>query len=122
MGLPLGSKVSTQRPSDWTDEAKCGIGQIVACSACSKVVGVYPTLSFEPEFLDTNAGLVLERRFQILQGAIFCGPSGCDRSPSYLNPVACSDECESRILFDPRFEECDPGEDYKRFSAGLVEE
>lgn len=119
MSLPLGSKISVQRPSDWTDEPSCGLGQIVACSACSKVVGVYPRIILDPEFLDPNAGLVLERRFQILQGAIFCGSSGCDTSPSYLNPVACSDECESRILFDPRFEECEPGEDYKRFAAGL---
>lgn len=119
LGLRLGSKLSVQRPGDWTEEPRVALGQVLVCTACSKVVGVYTNLSLEMNFLDVQAGVVEERRFKFMEGAFVCGADGCDRSPGYQNPIACSDECESRLLFDPRFEECEPSADYKRFSAGL---
>jgi hypothetical protein len=134
LALSLGSKLSVQRPSEWPGpygEPINAVGQVAICSACSKVVGVFPMLAVpdplvpeggnpcDPVFLDPTAGQVLERRFEFMKGAFICGRSGCDTSPSYHHPIACSDECESRILFDPRFEECDPGPGYKRFAAGL---
>jgi hypothetical protein len=127
---PLGALLSKQwtpsrrRTASGDSAVRCG--QILACSACTKVVGFWG-IDEGDVLLDPLAGWVLERR-RFLFTLTMCGGAaasracehcgqcagGCAWEPVHEHPLACSDDCETALLADRRFDHCEPPFGYQR--------